>query len=142
MIDQQTTINLAIKAGVIDSADINSVHIPQGYIDDLAEFAYLVEEKVCQLLEKLAEPEQEPVYQISLANCAAAAWIDVDEATYYSAKLDATYMARCLYSAPLARKPLTEPELNAIEPTWPNEWNYDDVLAFVRAIERAHGITE
>ena len=55
MIDQQTTINLAIKAGVIDSADINSVHIPQGYIDDLAEFAYLVEENVCQLLEKLAD---------------------------------------------------------------------------------------
>lgn len=55
MIDQQTTIDLAIKAGVIDSADINSIHIPQGYIDDLAEFAYLVEEKVCQLLEKLAD---------------------------------------------------------------------------------------
>ena len=55
MIDQQTTIDLAIKAGVIDSADINSVHIPQAYIDDLAEFAYLVEEKVCQLLEKLAD---------------------------------------------------------------------------------------
>lgn len=42
---------------------------------------------------------------------------------------------------PDARQPLTEPELNAIEPTWPNEWNYDDVLVFVRAIERAHGIT-
>lgn len=38
------------------------------------------------------------------------------------------------------QQPLTEPELNAIEPTWPNEWNYDDVLVFVRAIERAHGI--
>ena len=47
-----------------------------------------------------------------------------------------------LYAAPPARKPLTEPELNAIEPTWPNEWNYDDVLAFVRAIEQAHGITQ
>ena len=47
-----------------------------------------------------------------------------------------------LYTAPPARKSLTEPELNAIEPTWPNEWNYDDVLVFVRAIERAHGIGE
>ena len=44
MIDQQTTIDLAIKAGVIDSADINSVHIPQAYIDDLSEFAYLVQQ--------------------------------------------------------------------------------------------------
>ena len=40
------------------------------------------------------------------------------------------------------RKPLTEPELHAIEPTWPNGWNYDDVLVFVRSIERAHGINE
>lgn len=55
VIDQESVVALAIKAGVIDSADINSVHIPQGYIDDLAEFAYLVEEKVCQLLEKLAD---------------------------------------------------------------------------------------
>lgn len=55
MIDQKAVIDLAIKAGVIDSADINSVHIPQGYIDDLAEFAYLIEENVCQLLEKLAD---------------------------------------------------------------------------------------
>jgi hypothetical protein len=41
MIDQQKTIALAIKAGVIDSADIDSVHIPQAYIDDLAHFADL-----------------------------------------------------------------------------------------------------
>lgn len=44
MIDQQTTIDLAIKAGVIDSADINSIHISQSYIDDLSEFAYLVQQ--------------------------------------------------------------------------------------------------
>lgn len=44
MIDQQTTIALAIKAGVIDSADINSIHISQAYIDDLSEFAYLVQQ--------------------------------------------------------------------------------------------------
>jgi len=50
MIDQKAVIDLAIQSGVIDSADINSVHIPQAYIDDLAEFAYLVEENVCQLL--------------------------------------------------------------------------------------------
>jgi hypothetical protein len=45
-----------------------------------------------------------------------------------------------LYTAPPQRKPLTEPELNAIEPTWPCDWKYEEVLAFARAIERAHGI--
>ena len=42
MINQQTVINLAIEAGVIDSADINSIHISQEYIDDLTRFAALV----------------------------------------------------------------------------------------------------
>ena len=37
-------IRLAVKAGVIDSADINSVHIIQQYIDDLARFADLVQQ--------------------------------------------------------------------------------------------------
>jgi hypothetical protein len=56
-----------------------------------------------------APPARKPVYQISLKNGPAkAAWIDVDEADYFSAKMDATYMARCLYAAPPARKP--EPE--------------------------------
>ena len=44
MIDQESVVALAIKAGVIDSVDINSVHISQAYIDDLAEFAYLVQQ--------------------------------------------------------------------------------------------------
>ncbi len=47
-----------------------------------------------------------------------------------------------LYTAPPTQKSLTEPELNAIEPTWPCNWKYEEVLAFVRAIERAHGIGE
>ena len=42
--DQNSVIKLAIQSGVIDSADINSVHIPQAYIDDLSEFAYLVQQ--------------------------------------------------------------------------------------------------
>lgn len=45
MINQQTVINLAIEAGVIDSADINSIHISQEYIDDLTRFAALVIEQ-------------------------------------------------------------------------------------------------
>lgn len=44
MIDQKQIIDLAIKSGVIDSADINSIHISQSYIDDLSEFAYLVQQ--------------------------------------------------------------------------------------------------
>ena len=44
MIDQESVSRLAMQSGVIDSADIDSIHIPQGYIDDLSEFAYLVEQ--------------------------------------------------------------------------------------------------
>ena len=58
MIDQESVVALAIKAGVIDSADINSIHIPQGYIDDLSEFAHLVEQleraNTVKMLEMLA----------------------------------------------------------------------------------------
>ena len=44
MIDQRQIINLAIKSGVIDSADIDSIHISQAYIDDLSEFAFLLQQ--------------------------------------------------------------------------------------------------
>lgn len=43
MIDQKQTIQLAIQSGLIDSADIDSVHISQAYIDDLSEFAHMVQ---------------------------------------------------------------------------------------------------
>ena len=39
--DQNSVINLAIQSGVIDSADMESIHISQAYIDDLAHFADL-----------------------------------------------------------------------------------------------------
>ena len=42
--DQNSVINLAIQSGVIDSADMESIHISQAYIDDLSEFAYLVQQ--------------------------------------------------------------------------------------------------
>ncbi len=41
MIDQNSVIRLAIQSGVIDSADMESIHISQAYIDDLAHFADL-----------------------------------------------------------------------------------------------------
>ena len=41
MIDQESVINLAIQSGVIDSVDMESIHISQAYIDDLAHFADL-----------------------------------------------------------------------------------------------------
>lgn len=44
MIDQESVIKLAIQSGVIDSADMESIHISQAYIDDLSEFAYLVQQ--------------------------------------------------------------------------------------------------
>ena len=44
MIDQESVIRLAIQSGVIDSADMESIHISQSYIDDLSEFAYLVQQ--------------------------------------------------------------------------------------------------
>jgi hypothetical protein len=46
-----------------------------------------------------------------------------------------------LYTAPPKQwVGLTEPELHQINPTWPapgQQWDYEDVLAFVRAIEQA-----
>ena len=93
-------------------------------------------EAICeQIREALAEPEQEPVAWMLMndthCHIMATDWKPEDSDGWKTAPL---------YTAPPARKSLTEPELNAIEPTWPNEWNYDDVLVFVRAIERAHGI--
>ena len=44
MIDQESVINLAIQSGVIDSADMESIHISQAYIDDLAHFADLAQQ--------------------------------------------------------------------------------------------------
>jgi len=44
VIDQKSVIKLAIQSGVIDSADMESIHISQAYIDDLSEFAYLVQQ--------------------------------------------------------------------------------------------------
>ena len=43
-----------------------------------------------------------------------------------------------LYRAPREWVGLTEPELHEINPTWPapgQHWDYEDVLAFVRAVE-------
>jgi hypothetical protein len=44
MIDQESVIRLAIQSGVIDSADMESIHISQAYIDDLAHFADLAQQ--------------------------------------------------------------------------------------------------
>jgi hypothetical protein len=41
VIDQESVIRLAMQSGVIDSADMESIHISQAYIDDLAHFADL-----------------------------------------------------------------------------------------------------
>lgn len=67
----------------------------------------------------------------------------------YSPHLDAWVQNRsanigtAFYVEPKQPRPLTEPQLHEINPTWPapgQHWEYEDVLAFARAIERAHGI--
>jgi len=50
------------------------------------------------------------------------------------------YTVTCISSKPTKREwvGLTEPELHQINPTWPapgQHWDYEDVLAFARAIE-------
>ena len=73
----------------------------------------------------LAEPEQEPEQNTVTCVCGAV------------------WEGNLMVHAPRQRKPLTEPELHEINPTWPapgQHWEYEDVLEFVRAIERAHGI--
>ena len=89
----------------------------------------------------LAEPVQEPM-----------AWMYEDELPsgypydlmFQHSKMDGVRLFPVFGPFP-QRKPLTEPELHAINPTWPapgQEWGYEEVLAFARAIERAHDIGE
>jgi hypothetical protein len=86
---------------------------------------------ITALRQAIAEAEnQEPVACITTSG--NLMWVNQPSVIYSR--------AIPLYTAPPTRKPLTEPELHAIEPTWPITWNYDDMLAFARAIERAHGI--
>lgn len=57
--DQESVINLAIQSGVIDSADMESIHISQQYIDDLAHFADLAQQveraNIIDMLERLSD---------------------------------------------------------------------------------------
>ena len=99
-----------------------------------------------KLREALAEPEQKPVawmyhgiLHTGTPDRPRLIWRP-EYMDALSAKMGAK--ATPLYTAPPTQKSLTEPELNAIEPTWPCDWKYEEVLAFVRAIERAHGIGE
>ena len=73
----------------------------------------------------IEKPEQEPEQNTVTCVCGAV------------------WEGNLMVHAPRQRKPLTEPELHEINPTWPapgQHWEYEDVLEFVRAIERAHGI--
>ena len=99
--------------------------------------------QINEIREALVEPEQEPVaWRITDGEG------DWEYRTKPPLETDIQWSARYgrkyepLYPSPPTRKPLTEPELHAIEPTWPHDWGYDQMLAFVRAIERAHGIGE
>jgi len=82
----------------------------------------------CQLL----ETEQEPV-----------AWMHTTGTghVYFRKKpQDKVFSPQPVYTVPPKREwvGLTEPELHEINPTWPapgQHWNYEDVLAFARAVE-------
>lgn len=121
----------ALKLALEVLEEINKLSIGENAICLPAE----IDTAMDAIREALAEPEQKPVAWMLMndtqCHIMATDWKPEDSDGWKTAPL---------YTAPPARKPLTEPELNAIEPTWPNEWNYDDVLVFVRAIERAHGI--
>ena len=81
--------------------------------------------EITALRDALAEPEQEPEQNTVTCVCGAV------------------WEGNLMVHAPRQRKPLTEPELHEVNPTWPapgQHWDYEDVLEFVRAIERAHGI--
>ena len=93
-----------------------------------------VEDAIAAIREALAEPEQEPV-----------AWMCADEDM--TRKGYSRFSRNCegewnipVYTAPPARKPLTDEDISAIVQsmsayTW-------DAHMLARAIERAHGITE
>ncbi len=84
-----------------------------------------IDNAITALRTALAEPEQEPEQNTVTCVCGAV------------------WEGNLMVHAPRQRKPLTEPELHEINPTWPapgQHWEYEDVLEFVRAIERAHGI--
>jgi hypothetical protein len=82
------------------------------------------------------------VYQISLKNrSASSAWIDVDEATYYGARLYSEYKYRCLYAAPPQRQPLTDEEIDVVTiQCFGANADLEFHRHHARAIERAHGI--
>ncbi len=86
---------------------------------------YGLDDDITALRTALSEPEQEPEQNTVTCVCGAV------------------WEGNLMVHAPRQRKPLTEPELHKINPTWPapgQHWDYEDVLEFVRAIERAHGI--
>jgi len=97
---------------------------------------YAIEQQPLYTAPPQRKPEQKPVAHT--LNCVCGAVWDI--------KSDGSEeMAHTPDTTPPQRKPLTEPELHAINPTWPapgQEWGYEEVLAFARAIEAAHGIKE
>ncbi len=145
-------IRLAREAGMVKMTSPSGAELGDWWgvdMPDIERFAALVAERDTALLQQalealeeryvgalrdkamdalrtaLAEPEQEPEQNTVTCVCGAV------------------WEGNLMVHAPRQRKPLTEPELHEINPTWPapgQHWDYEDVLEFVRAIERAHGI--
>ena len=90
-----------------------------------------------------AEPEEEPVYQIAMAEgSTSTAWIDVAKDVFDDAGMYPEYKRRALYTRPEpARKPMTDREI--MEQA--KAMGFDDISTMdfaigVRYAEKHHGI--
>jgi hypothetical protein len=100
---------------------------PHGFLRDAShnEGRYVCE---CEFWE---EPKQQPVGYVSGFYGGYCVIQPTDPAVVLP-------VGTALYRAPREWVGLTEPELHEINPTWPapgQHWDYEDVLAFVRAVE-------
>lgn len=125
-------LKLAVDAGYKDLPTVRLAY--QGF--DIQHFTNLViaAERHRVLAEEraaLAQPEQEPVAEITVKN---GHWIDT---TGFAAVKNLADGLHKLYTTPPQQKPLTEEEMEKIATEY---WLYP--RKFVRAIEAAHGIKE
>lgn len=95
------------------------------------EWTAWLEESWAEAQARASTPEQKPVAYVTGFHNGHCVIEPTDRATVLP-------VGTALYRAPREWVGLTEPELHEINPTWPapgQQWDYEDVLAFVRAVE-------
>lgn len=85
----------------------------------------------------LAEPVQEPVEPVAYIHRQGRHW-EVSERPLADDEKARGWTEEPLYTAPPQHKPLTEEEIRSM---CKQTWVFETVMQWVRAIERAHGIT-